>query len=162
MVSMIKFWFLLALRFAKSLDMKQDSKVLLTLIAQWNRAFFVKCLVSVWLFWPIVSWIGWSCLFYCAIVLCADYHLLLLSLWIWILCMALIVCFSLWVLWTEGHTTVTCPHRVATEYGVIPATHKNTRNALEYAFERQIRPRIPPVSLHYLLVICETVISLFL
>lgn len=50
-----------------------------------------------------------------------------------------------------GHTTVTCPHRVATEYGVIPATHKNTRNALEYAFKRQIRPRIPPIKPAYVI-----------
>ncbi|ONH99926.1 hypothetical protein PRUPE_6G058000 [Prunus persica] len=44
-----------------------------------------------------------------------------------------------------GHTTVACPHRVATEYGVVPAPHKSTRNALEYMFERQIRPRVPPI-----------------
>ncbi|XP_062015485.1 protein DAMAGED DNA-BINDING 2 [Rosa rugosa] len=50
-----------------------------------------------------------------------------------------------------GHTTVTCPHRVATEYGVIPAKRKNTRNGLEYAFERQIRPRIPPIKPAYVI-----------
>lgn len=73
--------------------------------------------------------------------------------------MALILCFLYVVLRIKGHTTVTCPHRVATEYGVIPAKRKNTLNGLEYAFERQIRPRIPPVSLYYLVVIGETVIS---
>lgn len=57
----------------------------------------------------------------------------------------------------EGHTTMTCPHRVATEFGVIPASHKNTRNALLYVFERQFKPHIPPVSpfsafMHYLFI----------
>lgn len=44
-----------------------------------------------------------------------------------------------------GHTTMTCPHRVATEYGVIPAPHRNTRNPLEYVFERQLKPGIPTI-----------------
>lgn len=44
-----------------------------------------------------------------------------------------------------GHTTITCPHRVATEYGVIPAAHKNTRNSLEFIFERQLRPKITKI-----------------
>ncbi|KAM4083020.1 hypothetical protein ACB094_08G025200 [Castanea mollissima] len=38
-----------------------------------------------------------------------------------------------------GHTTMACPHRVATEHGVIPAPRRNTRNPLEYVFERQFR-----------------------
>ncbi|CAL8160607.1 unnamed protein product [Prunus armeniaca] len=50
-----------------------------------------------------------------------------------------------------GHTTVACPHRVATEYGVVPAPHKSTRNALEYMFERQIRPRVPPIKPAYVI-----------
>lgn len=41
-----------------------------------------------------------------------------------------------------GHTTMACPHRVATEHGVIPAPHRNTLNPLAYVFERQIRPDI--------------------
>ncbi|XP_062172253.1 protein DAMAGED DNA-BINDING 2 [Alnus glutinosa] len=44
-----------------------------------------------------------------------------------------------------GHTTVTCPHRVATEHGVIPAPRRNTSNPLEYVFERQLRPGILPI-----------------
>ncbi|KAJ4725594.1 damaged DNA binding 2 [Melia azedarach] len=42
-----------------------------------------------------------------------------------------------------GHTTMTCPHRVTTEHGVISAPHRNTRNPLEYVFERQLRPSMP-------------------
>ncbi|KAJ4979036.1 hypothetical protein NE237_009816 [Protea cynaroides] len=38
-----------------------------------------------------------------------------------------------------GHTTMTCPHRVAVEHGVIPAPCKNTRKLLDYVFERQLR-----------------------
>ncbi|CAK9164213.1 unnamed protein product [Ilex paraguariensis] len=44
-----------------------------------------------------------------------------------------------------GHTTMTCPHRVATEYGVIPAPHKSTYNSLNYIFARQLRPNIPRI-----------------
>ncbi|TMX04317.1 hypothetical protein EJD97_009983 [Solanum chilense] len=44
-----------------------------------------------------------------------------------------------------GHTTVTCPHRVATEYGMHPAPHKNTTNPLEFVFQRQLQPRLPPI-----------------
>ncbi|KAL6577124.1 DNA damage-binding protein 2 [Orobanche minor] len=40
-----------------------------------------------------------------------------------------------------GHTTMACPHRVATEYGVAPAPHKSTHSSVEYVFERQIRCR---------------------
>lgn len=50
-----------------------------------------------------------------------------------------------------GHTTMTCPHRVATEFGVIPASHKNTRNALLYVFERQFKPHIPPIKPAYVI-----------
>ncbi|XP_057955915.1 protein DAMAGED DNA-BINDING 2 isoform X2 [Malania oleifera] len=42
-----------------------------------------------------------------------------------------------------GHTTMSCPHRVATEHGVTPAPHRNTRNSLEYVLERQLRTKIP-------------------
>ncbi|KAL3649149.1 DNA damage-binding protein 2 [Castilleja foliolosa] len=41
-----------------------------------------------------------------------------------------------------GHTTVTCPHRVATEYGVAPASHKRTHSSVEYVFERQLKSRV--------------------
>lgn len=41
---------------------------------------------------------------------------------------------------------MTCPHRVATEYGVIPAPVKKTHKPFEYLFERQLRTGIPQVS----------------
>ncbi|CAN4115786.1 unnamed protein product [Withania somnifera] len=44
-----------------------------------------------------------------------------------------------------GHTTMTCPHRVATEYGIVPAPRKNTTNPLEFFFQRQLQPRVPPI-----------------
>nr|GMD64370.1 protein DAMAGED DNA-BINDING 2 [Ipomoea batatas] len=44
-----------------------------------------------------------------------------------------------------GHTTMFCPHRVATEFGVVPAPRKNTQNPLEYFFQRQLQPRIHPI-----------------
>ncbi|XP_058099653.1 protein DAMAGED DNA-BINDING 2 [Magnolia sinica] len=42
-----------------------------------------------------------------------------------------------------GHTTMACPHRVATEHGIIPAPRRNTRNPLDYVFERQLSTNIP-------------------
>lgn len=45
-----------------------------------------------------------------------------------------------------GHTTMTCPHRVAIEHGVIPAPRTSTHNTVEYVLQRQLRPRILPVS----------------
>ncbi|KAH0636258.1 hypothetical protein KY290_038338 [Solanum tuberosum] len=50
-----------------------------------------------------------------------------------------------------GHTTVTCPHRVATEYGMVPAPHKNTTNPLEFVFQRQLHPRLPPIKPAYVI-----------
>lgn len=50
-----------------------------------------------------------------------------------------------------GHTTITCPHRVATEYGVIPAAHKNTQNSLEFIFERQLRPKITKIKTKFVI-----------
>ncbi|CAA2968485.1 DAMAGED DNA-BINDING 2 [Olea europaea subsp. europaea] len=44
-----------------------------------------------------------------------------------------------------GHTTISCPHRATTEYGVIPAPRKGTHNSLEYVFARQLRPHIPAI-----------------
>ncbi|GKV26200.1 hypothetical protein SLEP1_g35543 [Rubroshorea leprosula] len=41
-----------------------------------------------------------------------------------------------------GHTTMTCPHRVVTEHGVIPAPHRDTQNPVEFVFGRQLKPRI--------------------
>ncbi|XP_044483911.1 protein DAMAGED DNA-BINDING 2 isoform X2 [Mangifera indica] len=50
-----------------------------------------------------------------------------------------------------GHTTMTCPHRVAIEHGVTPAPHRNTHNTLEYVFERELRPRMPLIKPPYLI-----------
>ncbi|GMJ15483.1 damaged DNA binding 2 [Hibiscus trionum] len=50
-----------------------------------------------------------------------------------------------------GHTTMTCPHRVATEHGVIPAPHINTQNPVEFIFERQLRPRITSIKPAYVI-----------
>ncbi|PSS09485.1 Protein DAMAGED DNA-BINDING like [Actinidia chinensis var. chinensis] len=44
-----------------------------------------------------------------------------------------------------GHTTMKCPHRIATEHGVIPAPHRTTHNSLDYVFERQLRPGIAKI-----------------
>lgn len=44
-----------------------------------------------------------------------------------------------------GHTTMSCPHRVATEHGVSPAPFKSTHNSLEYVFERQLRCRVAAI-----------------
>lgn len=56
----------------------------------------------------------------------------------------MMICFAI-VFKFEGHTTMTCPHRVAIEHGVTPAPHRNTHNTLEYVFERELRPRMPLV-----------------
>ncbi|KAK9057566.1 hypothetical protein SSX86_022402 [Deinandra increscens subsp. villosa] len=44
-----------------------------------------------------------------------------------------------------GHTTVNCPHRVAMEFGVIPASRKRTHSSLDYVFERQVRCGVPSI-----------------
>ncbi|XP_077222381.1 damaged DNA binding 2 [Tasmannia lanceolata] len=44
-----------------------------------------------------------------------------------------------------GHTTFTCPHRIATEHGVIPASRRSTRTPLDYVFERQLRANVPTI-----------------
>ncbi|KAG4167899.1 hypothetical protein ERO13_A13G224600v2 [Gossypium hirsutum] len=50
-----------------------------------------------------------------------------------------------------GHTTMACPHRVATEHGVVPAPHVNTQNPVEFVFERQLKPRITPIKPAYVI-----------
>ncbi|GAV89905.1 WD40 domain-containing protein, partial [Cephalotus follicularis] len=52
---------------------------------------------------------------------------------------------------TPGHTTMACPHRVATEHGVVPAPHRKTLNPLQFVFERQLRPRIPALKPAYVI-----------
>ncbi|KAL8144042.1 hypothetical protein V2J09_017074 [Rumex salicifolius] len=44
-----------------------------------------------------------------------------------------------------GHTTLTCPHRVATEHGVFPAPQRDTRLLVDYVFKRQQKDKIPSV-----------------
>ncbi|CAH9129226.1 unnamed protein product [Cuscuta epithymum] len=44
-----------------------------------------------------------------------------------------------------GHTTMFCPHRVSTEFGVVPSPRRNKENPLEYFFQRQIQPHIHPI-----------------
>ncbi|KAJ4782465.1 DNA damage-binding protein 2 [Rhynchospora pubera] len=42
-----------------------------------------------------------------------------------------------------GHTTMTCPHRVTMEHGVIPAQKRNTRTSLDYLFQRELKAKLP-------------------
>ncbi|WOL16542.1 protein DAMAGED DNA-BINDING 2 [Canna indica] len=44
-----------------------------------------------------------------------------------------------------GHTTMSCPHRIAMEHGVIPAPVRNTNTALDYIFNRQLKAKIPKI-----------------
>ncbi|TKY56462.1 DAMAGED DNA-BINDING 2 [Spatholobus suberectus] len=50
-----------------------------------------------------------------------------------------------------GHTTLTCPHRVTTEHGVVPAPRRKTCKPLEYVFERQLRPAMPSIKPKYVI-----------
>jgi len=54
--------------------------------------------------------------------------------------------FSLSTASLEGHTTMSCPHRVVTDHGILPTSHRNTKNPIDFVFKRQLQPRIPPVS----------------
>lgn len=49
---------------------------------------------------------------------------------------------------------MTCPHRVATEFGVSPAPLKRSCSSLEYVFERQLRRRVPTVMFLCILFDC--------
>lgn len=50
-----------------------------------------------------------------------------------------------------GHTTLTCPHRVAMEHGVIPAPRRNTNTSLDYVFQSQVKGKIPMVKPKFLI-----------
>ncbi|KAL9238694.1 hypothetical protein vseg_013083 [Gypsophila vaccaria] len=50
-----------------------------------------------------------------------------------------------------GHTTMTCPHRVSMEHGVIAAPRKSARHSVNYIFERQLRPHVPAIKPDYLI-----------
>lgn len=89
------------------------------------------------------------CLFWFFITFKVLIHILqfLLYLRCWLI-LILIGVFVAYVFSTlKGHTTMSCPHRVTTEHGVMPAPHKNTQNPVEFIFERQLRPRITSVSI---------------
>ncbi|CAO2840836.1 unnamed protein product [Amaranthus hypochondriacus] len=40
---------------------------------------------------------------------------------------------------------MTCPHRIATEHGVVPTPRKSTRHSVDFVFARQLRPRVPAI-----------------
>lgn len=50
-----------------------------------------------------------------------------------------------------GHTTMNCPHRVATEFGVAPSPFKSSHSSLEYVFKRQIKRRVPTIKPAYVI-----------
>ncbi|KAF3641416.1 Protein DAMAGED DNA-BINDING 2 [Capsicum annuum] len=51
----------------------------------------------------------------------------------------------------HGHTTMTCPHRVTTDYGIVTAPRKSATNPLEFVFQRQLQPRVPPIKPAYVI-----------
>lgn len=62
----------------------------------------------------------------------------------------------LMIIFIEGHTTMLCPHRVATEFGVSPAPFKSSHSSLEYVFERQLKCRVPAV----MLLVCSSIVRI--
>ncbi|KAI4385576.1 hypothetical protein MLD38_003586 [Melastoma candidum] len=50
-----------------------------------------------------------------------------------------------------GHTTMTCPHRVATEHGVVPAPCRSALNPLQFVFERQVTTKIHQIKPKYVI-----------
>jgi hypothetical protein len=46
-------------------------------------------------------------------------------------------------LMSEGHTTMTCAHRVTMEHGVIPAQKRSTKTPLYYVFQRELQAKLP-------------------
>ncbi|KAJ3693722.1 hypothetical protein LUZ60_009202 [Juncus effusus] len=42
-----------------------------------------------------------------------------------------------------GHTTMTCPHRVAMEHGVIPSVKRSTKTSLDFIFQRELKAKAP-------------------
>uniref|UniRef100_A0A0D9UWL2 DNA damage-binding protein 2 n=1 Tax=Leersia perrieri TaxID=77586 RepID=A0A0D9UWL2_9ORYZ len=51
----------------------------------------------------------------------------------------------------DCHTTLTCPHRVAMEHGVIPASKRNTSTSLDYVFQSQVKGKVPKVKPQFLI-----------
>ncbi|XP_024012133.1 protein DAMAGED DNA-BINDING 2 isoform X2 [Eutrema salsugineum] len=50
-----------------------------------------------------------------------------------------------------GHTTMSCPHRVVTDHGILPTSHRNTKNPIDFVFKRQLQSRIPPIKPPYVI-----------
>ncbi|CAF1891915.1 unnamed protein product [Brassica oleracea var. botrytis] len=50
-----------------------------------------------------------------------------------------------------GHTTMSCPHRVVTDHRILPTSHRNTKNPIDFVFMRQLQPRIPPIKPPYVI-----------
>ncbi|KAH0937427.1 hypothetical protein HID58_004888 [Brassica napus] len=50
-----------------------------------------------------------------------------------------------------GHTTMSCSHRVVTDHGILPTSHRNTKNPIDFVFMRQLQPRIPPIKPPYVI-----------
>ncbi|KAG8053491.1 hypothetical protein GUJ93_ZPchr0001g29359 [Zizania palustris] len=50
-----------------------------------------------------------------------------------------------------GHITLTCPHRVAMEHGVIPASRRNTNTSLDYVFQSQVKGKISMVKPQFII-----------
>lgn len=100
------------------------------------------------LFWYLYLKVNWLVLWHCEMNHDDKFYSKILLHFCCLLNMVDHVCCSC-VLYLEGHTTMTCPHRVATEHGVIPAPHKNTQNPVEFIFERQLRPGIASVSFEF-------------
>ncbi|KAF3777410.1 DAMAGED DNA-BINDING 2 protein [Nymphaea thermarum] len=44
-----------------------------------------------------------------------------------------------------GHTTISCPHRVAPEHALVPTPRRNSKRPLDYVFERQLRCNVPTI-----------------
>ncbi|PKA55101.1 Protein damaged DNA-binding 2 [Apostasia shenzhenica] len=44
-----------------------------------------------------------------------------------------------------GHTTMSCPHRVVLEHGIVPAPRRNKLTLLDYVFEREFKPHISKI-----------------
>lgn len=53
-----------------------------------------------------------------------------------------------------GHTTLTCPHRIATEHGVVAALRKHSMGLVDFVHERQLRHHLPPVCIHLSAALC--------
>ncbi|PKA47988.1 Protein damaged DNA-binding 2 [Apostasia shenzhenica] len=51
----------------------------------------------------------------------------------------------------SGHMTMSCPHRVVLEHGVVPAPRRNRLTLLDYVFEREFKPHISKIKPKFVL-----------